>query len=264
MTRTRSMLVLFAAAMWVLTACNPTGTPEPPPDPQALLEKAAVEIQSISSLNFKLSVKGAPAYINTDVGIKLEMDNARGSYVSPDRVSATVNVRYGGATTEADIVAIGKEQYTKHSLLTLGRWLKIPFAPGFNADTLIGSDKGIRRALKSLRDLKLIGREDLYGTAVYHLNGRAAITDISAITVNLIQGTGDGVVDVYIAVDSGRVDQMILTQPDTATAQYPDPTRWTMELFDYGDTSIKVEIPSNAAEGTFVTPVPTPGGLSKP
>ncbi len=146
----------------------------------------------------------------------------------------------------------------------MGRWLKIPFAPNFNADTLIRSEKGIKRALKSLQEAKLIGREDLFGTQVYHIRGKAPIADISAITVNLIQGTGDAIVDVYIAVDTKRVDRMVLTQPNTVTAQYPDPTAWTMEVFDYADPSIKVDVPQNVESGNFVTPVPTPGGFPKP
>src|SRR5262249_31667170 len=113
-----------------------------------------------------------------------------------------------------------------------GRWIKQIFSPGFNAGKLISSAEGIQAALKAFKNVKLIGQENVDGTQMYHITGTAAGNDIASLTVGLIRGS-DVLVDIYVVVDTGRVDRVIMVQPDTVTAKEPKPTTWTLELFDY-------------------------------
>jgi hypothetical protein len=239
----RSSQAAIILVCLMLAACSgaPAATPTPPPDPRALLSAAAAGIQAVSALRFKLQLTGAPAFID-DANL-ISFNSADGVYVAPDKVSARVSAAVGGVAGQIDIVAVGNEQYMKHILLTANRWLNMQFSPGFNADQLIRGELGIKYALNALTDLTYNGVVDLFGTRVHHISGKASVADISAVTVNLIRGTGIANAEIYINAANGRVERIVLVQPETANAQQPEPTTWTMELFDYDDRSISVEVP---------------------
>lgn len=245
----RPRYLLIGLILALVTACGGNATEAPLPDPLALLETAAKAIQQVKTVHFKLQLTGAPAYIDTNKIISFV--SADGSYIAPDRVAARVSAAVLGVPGQIEIVAVGDDQYYKHIVLTGNRWLKKQFSPGFNADKLIRSDQGLRRAVETLKGIKMVGREDLFGTPVYHISGTSSIADISAVTVGLITGTADAQVDVYLDVNSPNVERMVLVQPETVSAEHPDPTTWTMELYDYNDSSITIDVPQ--AE----TPVPS-------
>ena len=247
----------------LLTACNgsPAATPTstPTPDAKKLLNTAAGQVQNSKSLRFKLQRTGAPAYV--DNSNLIEFVTTNGNYLEPSSVSGTVVARIGGIAGEVEIVAIGDDQWYKNAILTANHWVKALFAPGFNAAKLIKSDEGIQSALNAIKNLKYIGQEDVFGTPMYHLTGDAAAADVSALTVGLIKGA-DTVIDIYIVVETGRVDHVVIVQPLTVTDQYPDPTKWTLEIYDYDATDIKIVPPENADVPVAATPVmagsPTP------
>jgi hypothetical protein len=253
------ILVGLVSLSLLLAACGgaPEATPTQAPDPRALLSRAADDIQAVSALRFKLQLTGAPAFI--DDADLISFGSADGVYVAPDKISAKVSAAVAGVAGQIDIVAVGSDQYMKHLLLTANRWLNMQFSPGFNADTLIRGDLGIKYALNALTDLTYHGVVDLFGTQVHHISGTASVADISAVTVNLIRGTGSANAEIYINVATGQVERIVLVQPETVTDQHPEPTTWIMELFDYGDRSISVEVPQ--AE---TLPNATPGVLSVP
>ncbi|MFQ3534942.1 MAG: LppX_LprAFG lipoprotein [Aggregatilineales bacterium] len=254
----RSLRTALVLMCFTLAACGtPTASPTPPPDPRTLLSAAAADIQAVSALRFKLQLTGAPAFIDDD-GI-ISFSSADGVYVAPDKVSAKVSAAVAGVAGQIDIVTVGDEQYMKHILLTANRWLNMQFSPGFNAERLIRGDLGIKYALNALTDLTYHGVVDLFGTPVHHISGRASVADISAVTVNLIRGTGSADADIYINTVSGRVERIVLVQPETVSDQHPEPTTWIMELFDYDDRSISVEVPRVEA-----LPTATPSVLGAP
>lgn len=244
--------VALVLIWFMLAACGaPAASPTPPPDPRALLSAAAADIQAVSALRFKLQLTGAPAFID-DANL-IAFSSADGVYVAPDKVSARVNAAVGGVAGQIDIVAVGEQQYMKHILLTANRWLNMQFSPGFNADQLIRGELGIKYALNALTDLTYRGEVDLFGVRVHHISGTASVADISAVTVNLIRGTGVANADIYLNVANGRVERIVLVQPETVSEQHPEPTTWIMELFDYDDRSISVEVPQ-AESAPTVTP----------
>lgn len=242
----RAVLALICL---VLVACNaPAATPTSPPDPRALLNAAAADIQAVTSLRFKLQLTGAPAFI--DDNNVISFNSADGVYVAPDKVSAKVSAAVFGVAGQIEIVTVGNDQYMKHIVLTGNRWLNMQFSPGFNADQLIRGDLGIKYALNALTDLTYHGVVDLFGTPVHHISGKASVADISAVTVNLIRGTGTANADIYLNAANGRVERIVLVQPETVSDRHPEPTTWTMELFDYNNRSINVEVPQVEAQLT--------------
>ncbi|MEP7289937.1 MAG: LppX_LprAFG lipoprotein [Chloroflexota bacterium] len=235
--RMRALGTVIIVMVMALAACSATPTEAPLPDPQTLLNKAATEVQNAKSIKIKLQLTGAPSYVDPPLtlggpGNSIAFISADGAYVAPDRVSASVVASILGIPGKVDVTAIGDDQWMKNQILTAGRWVKRIFSPGFNAAKLISSDSGIQSALRALKDLKVVGRENIDGVQMYHVTGNAAGADISALTVGLIRGS-DVIVDIYIPIDTGRVDRVIMVQPETVTPKEPKPTTWTLELFDY-------------------------------
>lgn len=256
----RCWVALVLATLIFVAGCNSGAAPTPTPlSARALIDKAAAEVQNVSALRFKLQLTGAPAFIDS-AGI-ISFVAADGSYISPDRVNGKVSAAVAGVPGQIDIVAIGNDQFMKHILLTGNRWLKQQFSPGFNADTLIRGDRGIKYALDRMQGVEIVGTKDLFGVQMWHISGQAPVEDISAVTVGLIRGTGMAKTEIYINKETGRVEQIVLVQPETATPQNPDPTTWTLELFDYGKSDIVIDIPQ-AEEPPTVTP--NAGGLTAP
>jgi hypothetical protein len=258
-----------------LTACQPTPTATPTPLAALDIVRGAVtSIQTAKTFKIKLELTGAPVGVNTSKSITFV--SANGQYVAPDRVSARVVARLLGLAAEVDVVTIGDNQWYKNSILTGGKFIAQAFAPGFNAATLVTSDKGIGGALLTIQNLTLVGRESLNGTDVYHLSGNAQDKDIASLTVGLIQGSKVDI-DLYIDAASLKAIEIVLVQPDTVSATQPKPSRWDLTIFDY-DVAATIDAPatvattaatsaatvaptvSDSTDQTTVYPTPSPEG----
>jgi hypothetical protein len=233
----------------LVVACNPTPqvTQTPAPDPQTLLNTAAAAVRNARSVRIKLQLTGAPSYVDPPPtpggqGNYIAFVSADGAYLAPDRVQAKVVARLFGVPGEVEVIAIGDDQWMRNAVLTGNLWVRRQFAPGFNAAKLVSSDQGIESALKAVRDVEMIGAENVDGTPMYHIKGHAAGSDVAALTVGLIRGV-DVLIDAYIVVETGLVDRVVLVQPETVTDQEPKPTTWTLEIFDYDATDIQINPP---------------------
>lgn len=246
-----SLIMLLVAACGGGTA---SPTPEPTPDAIAMLQKAASEIQSSTSLRFKLQLTGAAAYV--DYQNTIAFVSADGQYSEPDKVSAKVVAKLAGIPGEVEIIAIGDAQWMKNAILTGNRWLNQLFSPGFNAQKLIKSDEGIESAIQAFQDVKYLGKENIFGAEMHHLTGRATAAEISALTVELIRGS-DVVADIYIDTATGRVDRVVMVQPETKT-DTEEPSTWTLEVFDYNTDGIQITPPPSVGDNTNIAPgIPT-------
>ncbi len=236
------------ALLILAAACTPApkATETPVPNPQSLLNKAATAIQQAKSVHIKLQLTGAPSYVDPPLtpggpGNSIAFVSADGAYLAPNRIQAKIVARLYGIPGEVDVIAIGDDQWMRNAILTGNRWIKREFAPGFNAATLISSDQGIEAAIRSFKDVSLVGVESVDGTPMYHIKGHASGADVSALTVGLIRGT-EVTIDVYVVVDTGRVDRIIMVQPDTVTTKEPTPSTWTLEIYDY-NASVQIDEP---------------------
>jgi hypothetical protein len=148
-------------------------------------------------------------------------------------------VLFTGLASDIDVTAIGNEQYYRHTVLTGGQWINAEFSPGFNAENLIRSESGLARAMSAINDLTLVGAEDVNGIQMWHLTGSAVGSEVAALTIGLIPAEDDVLVDLYIRVDDNHAERMVIVQPDTITAEQPEPATWLVEVFDYnGDYAV--------------------------
>jgi hypothetical protein len=239
----RFIPLLFLVSL-VLAACGGGQATEQPLDPTTLLAQAVTNMQPKNTFRLIVDRTGAIYIFQTDLG-PVTFERAEGQYVSPDTIGAKVKVQLGELPIEADIYAVGERQWAR-GIWTNMEWTYSVVAAGFDPSKIISGDGGgLKTALDSLVDPKLVGEEALEdGTAVYHLSATANGEDVSALVVNLIQMTGTVNVDVYIAKDTGLPLRFIVVQPDTVTEDSPDPTTWTIDLYDF-DAPVELEVPDN-------------------
>ncbi len=230
--------VLVLAALVLVVGCTGSAA-TPTPEPSSLLREAATYIREAQSFAVSINRTGAPVYVDTQGLINFQ--RATGYYVAPDRVQARVRVLVSGLAGDIDVIAVGDEQYYRHSILTGGQWLNAQFSPGFNAENLVRSESGLSRAMGAIRNVALLGIKDVDGIAMWHLTGTAVGSEVAALTFELIPAEADVSLDLYIRVDDGHAERMVLVQPDTVSETEPEPSTWTVEVYDYnGDYTVEV------------------------
>lgn len=222
-------MILVVAA--VLAGCTANSTPEPPPDPIQLLTEAATNIRASHTLRLNVERTGADYRIETDFG-SVVFKRAVAQYIAPDILQATVRVLAAGLPVDVDIFSKGDNQWFR-GIWTTNLWVNALFAPGFNPETLISQESGFQAALRALIDIgtpTLTELED--GTQVYQLHGTARGEDITALMVGLIEATGNVMVDVFVDRQNLLPVRFIIVQPDTITPEQPEPTTWTVDVYD--------------------------------
>jgi len=225
-----------------LVACSNNAAEDTPVDPIDLVTTASENIRETESFRMEVERTGASYFVETDLGL-VDFRRAVAQYVAPNMLQATVRLIAAGLPADVDIFSRGDEQWYRHAVLTANRWFNAPFAEGFNPESLIAEDTGFQMALNSLIDLSFVGREELEdGTAVYHIAGIADGADISALLANLVVASGEVLVDVFIDRNTLLPSRFIIVQPDTVTDEDPDPTTWTVDVYDI-NSEPEIEIP---------------------
>ena len=228
------MRYLFLIVIILIAAgCTGTPTEEAPPDPIELVTEAAENIRETETFRMSVERSGASYFVPTDLG-NVDFRRAVAQYVAPNILQATVRLIAAGLPADVDVFSRGNDQWYRHAILTANVWFNAPFAVGFNPETLISEDTGFQTALHSLIDLTYEGIENLEdGTAVHHLSGTARGEDISALLANLVEATGEVVVDVFIDQQLVIPVRFVIVQPNTATEAEPEPTTWVVDVYDF-------------------------------
>jgi len=227
------LLLMVCLGIFVAGCTGGDDGDEQPPDPVALLTEAADNIRSAETFRLDVTQSGAEYPILIELNgadTQVTFRRAQAQYVAPDLMQGSVRVVTGGVTIDIGIFSRGADQWVQ----ILGtNWIKAFFAPGFNPETLIAADTGFQAALSSLTALSYIGEETLDdGSSVYHLSGTAEGPAVSALLVDLIEAEGAVGVEVYIDRTTRYPVRLMISQPETITETQPDPTTWTIDVFD--------------------------------
>lgn len=258
------MLRSFVFVLWLLmsalAACQPapSATPTPPPDPLTLVTEAAQTVRRLDTFRMQVNTAGAPYYIATQLG-NVQFRRAVAQYIAPDVMQANVRLIAAGLPIEVDVFSRDENQWYRNDVLTANRWYHAPFSPGFNPRTLIAEETGFQASLKALIDLALVGVETLEdGSPVLHLKATARGEDVTALLAGLIYMSGIVNVDVYIHQERTYPVRFVIMQPDTVSDAQPEPTTWTIDIYDLND-SAEIDDPEAAdAAVTTVEAVVTP------
>ena len=241
--------------VFLAAGCQPTEQ-TPPPEPLALVTTAAERIRQADSFEMIVEQTGAPYYILTDLG-EVVFRRADAQYLAPNVMQARVRLlAIGGIPAEVDVFAQGADQYYRNQILTANQWINAQFAPGFNPQTLIAEETGFQTALTAMIDLTYVEAVTLEsGVETHHLLATARGDDVSALLAGLIYSLGDSVaVDIYIDRSTGFPARFVIVQPGTETEDEPEPTTWTVDVFNI-DEQPQLDPPPSVA-------LPTGGAAS--
>lgn len=236
----------------VLFGCTGDATEPPPPEPVALLTQAAANIRQTDTFRMTVERTGRAYYIQTDYG-GAEFRRADVQYAGPDIIQARVRVVAAGLPIDLEFFFRDTRQWLR-GIWTNNAWVSIAFAPGFSPAALMAAETGFQAAINALTDLQMIGRQQLVdGTPVYHVKAQAQGEDVSDLMAGLIEVTGRVMADVFVHRDTLLPVRFVIVQPDSVIPEAPEPTTWTIEVYDFDQPAqldIPAESPAADAEAT--------------
>lgn len=212
----------------VLIAC---GSSEPAPeeltaDVNEILATASQAMGTVDTVRFEIERGGVPIYIDTTD--TLEFKEAVGRFAAPQAADAVVKVGVSGLNVQIGAIAIDGTVWLSNPIT--GNWEQAPSSYAFDPTTLFSPDVGWRPLLGGeLAGAKLIGREDVEGSARYHITGTAPEERIETITANLVTGQ-DVEVDIWLDTETGHVLEVEFDAITSAGV-----SSWVLRFFGYGD-----------------------------
>lgn len=230
------ILGCIALTLLLLTGCQ--NQTNPPPDPLELVMESGRLIRQTTSFQMIVEQTGAPYFILTDLG-ELVFRRANAQYVAPDIMQASVRLlAIGGIPADVDVFSKGDQQFYRNQILTANQWINAQFAPGFNPQRLIAEETGFQAALRAMIGLTYLDLTTLEsGVRAYHLQATARGADVGALLAGLVYDLGEIVnVDVFIDAANNYPARFVIVQPGTETADEPEPTTWTVDVFNIDGT----------------------------
>lgn len=227
--------VLLKLSMLGLLLCA-CGAP-PPPDlpPDEMVQRAAQAMLAQNSMHFKIDISGGAVTINPALGLTLR--SAEGDFTRPDRMGVHLKIIRAPAAIEADMIALGDEQYITNFLTQ--KWESLPAEFGFNPAVMFHPEFGLEKTLEGgLDDAALVGVEASNGAQAYHVKGSLDGARLQVMSGGLI-GTGRVEVEVWVDAQTFTVQRTVLVDPSQDAAK---PAVWTLTFSKFGEP-VTIEAP---------------------
>ena len=226
---------MLALVTLIVPACATPPPPELPPG--EIVQRAARAMLDQSSLHFKIEIGGAAVAINPTLGLSLR--SAEGDFARPNRMGVSLKIISPVAAIEADMIALGDEQYITNFLTQ--QWEPLPAEFGFNPAVMFHPDYGLEKTLEAgLDDAALGGVESIDGAPAYRVTGRLDGARLQFMSGGLIS-TGRVDVDVWVDAQAFLVRRVVLV--DTAS-DAEKPSTWTLSFGKFG-APVTIEAPVN-------------------
>jgi hypothetical protein len=182
-------------------------------------------MRDVDSLHFVIDLSGALTYLDTPPTLALK--HVEGDVARPDRVRAMVRISSLGILSEVGIIGLGSEQYITNPLNQ--RWENVSSDQRwyFNPVLLFDPDHGIEAVLRETDWTFGVsdGEED-----GYVLRGRVPGERLVYLTSGMIT-SGDVAVEILVGQDDLYVHRIEMVELES---EPDDPTRWLIELSDFG------------------------------
>jgi hypothetical protein len=221
----------------LVAACQPAPSATLPP-PLTLLTESATRIRAASSFEMIIEQTGAPYFILTDLG-NVIFRRADAQYLAPNVMQADVRLLAGGGIpANVTVFSQGEEQWFRNEILTANQWVNAQFAPGFNPQALISAETGFQKAVNAMLDLTYVEVVTLEsGVRAHHMRATASGEDMLALLAGLIYTSLGTTVDVDVYVEESTLlpVRFVIVQPGTETAEEPEPTTWTVDIFNVNE-----------------------------
>jgi lipoprotein LprG len=224
---------VLAGLTLALSACGPP----PPPDlsPDEIVRRAASATLNQDTLHFRIEIDGAAVTINA--ALSLSLRSAEGDFERPDRMGVHLKIATLGPAIEADMIALGDEQYITNFLTK--QWEPLPAEFGFNPAVMFHPEFGLEKTLEAgLDETANAGVESIGGSQVYHVTGSLDGSRLQMMSGGLISAARVEV-EVWVDAQTFVVRRTRLIDPSLD----PDrPATWTLTFSNFGEP-VEIEAP---------------------
>jgi hypothetical protein len=213
-----SLLIIF------LSACAPTLPDLPPNDVVIRSGQAMLQIQS---MHFKVDISGATVMINQTALVSLR--SVEGDFARPDQMGVHLKVIAAVAAVEADMIALGNDQFITNFLTQ--QWEVLPPEFGFNPAVMFDPQYGLEQTLKNgLDNAQLLGIETIDGAAAYHIKGSIDGSRVQVMGGGLLS-TSTLEAEMWVDGSTFLARKVILTDGGKDPSK---PSIWTLTFGSFG------------------------------
>lgn len=156
------------ALLLLLAGCG--GSSSAAPSAQQLIKNAQTAIGKVTSYHFNLKAQ------NIGTGGTLPIQSADGDIVVPDKLQASANVIFNGATIQAQIITIDQDQYIN----VLGGWQKTSGL--LDPRVLSDPQTGVAAILGQLQNPSTPSDSTSNGTPCWSISGKLNPVSLAGIT----------------------------------------------------------------------------------
>lgn len=225
----------LAGYLWAPPA-TAQGTPTPATGTQAILNAASLRLAATTTVRFSLHVDGQ-TFI--DDGETMQLLEAKGVLVRPDRVQTDFKLRVlGTVTINTSLIIIGDQTWSTD--LITGQWGPAPVEFGYNPSTLFDNQGGIGPVMDRLEHPVQLANEKLRGRDCYRIQAQVDRSLVGPLTMNTMRGS-PVTVDLWIDTETSDLLRARLAEPPGETDH--EPAVWTLDLTDQ-DADLTIEPPA--------------------
>ena len=173
-----SIIIVFLLIS--LPACSKEEPTSQAMTAQEMINNSIEKMKEISSFHFELVHEGGC----TPIAMGLELDEAVGDVVKPDKLKATILAGLRGMLVEVQVITIGDTTYMTNPLTK--NW---EFVPGeFSAISIFDPNAGITSILQDMVNPTLVTTEEDSIPNCYHIMGEIPSESLRPITLSSAEG----------------------------------------------------------------------------
>lgn len=245
MKRGFPVAVVLGCAMSIailLSGCNeslspsPTLTASPALTATEIVDRCAEKVETVDSFHLELTQAGG----TTPIAMGLEVSEAAGDIVRPDKVKGEITAIVIGLPVQVEFITVGDITLITNPLT--GQWE--PFPSEFSAAGIFDPDIGIAAMLRSMTNLSRLEDEKAAGFACFHIKGNITSEDLRPITrlftLSYVEGA-EIAAEVWLDKKDFLLRQIIL-EGQISPEEKPGIIR-TMTFSDY-NKSVEIELPT--------------------
>lgn len=239
MKRRSRVAVVLGCAISIailLSGCNESLAPSPALSATEIVDRCAETMETIDSFHLELTQVGG----TTPIAMGLEMSEAAGDVVRPDRLKGEITATMMGLPVRLEYIAVGNTSFVTNPLT--GQWE--PFPSEFSAAGIFDPDTGIAAILRGMTNLSRLEDQKMAGFACFHIKGNIISDDLRPITrlftLSQLEGV-DIAAEVWLDWEDFLLRRIRLEGQITAEEK-PGIIR-TITFSDY-NKSVEIELPT--------------------